>query len=278
MKFVYHQTTTWPCIKKMKESSPRDLSEFIKNLFLFGILKEIERVMSNPHNGKTKCGGVGHIVLISICSAIDTISAYFDPEKSQRDRYIKFIHTFFKEKYKSQTTAELIYKCFRNDSVHGWNLHRSMITAKIGDKNHLEVIEEDKKGIITCWEEGHCFKKFFEVDYCEKKWFIFSHEKNDTQNNDTQNYDEIILKNKKNNKEKITIFLHIERDKVTKVTIEEATVKDPNDSIIFNNPILRLSLYDLFFDFKEAINEYCIEILNDEALAKNIKKRYAYVR
>lgn len=166
---IYHQTNTWPDKEEIKKASNEDVFHFIHKVFLKGMLGEIKRVMANSHDGKEKCGGVGHIVLISICCAIDSISSYFLPEILKKDknsdhekrkyffehspfvdekdwrlgdskaRYINFIKRFFDKKYEPK--CENIYGCFRCASVHGWNLHRSSISGESEDKNHLTIFE-----------------------------------------------------------------------------------------------------------------------------------------
>lgn len=129
--------------------------EIIKKIYLDGVCSEIYRVMSNPHDGKKDCGGIGHIVLISICCAIDSISAYRLPDASFCDdtrkflgcsgyprdfssyRFQHFIKNYFDSQYNE--VAAKIYKAFRCSSVHGWNLHSSSISGKKNDDMHLNV-------------------------------------------------------------------------------------------------------------------------------------------
>ena len=55
------------------------------------------------------------------------------------------LHTeinYFPEEYRG--SEEGIYDVFRCDGVHGWNLHRSMISGERNDRNHLN----NKEGIL----------------------------------------------------------------------------------------------------------------------------------
>jgi hypothetical protein len=139
-KINYHQTDTWPKYNKLCEEEDEIIVEFIKEIYCNGVFAEIERLMNS--NEFPKCSGIGHIVLIAICSVIDSLSAYANANDGVGVRYKGFIKNYFPEEYRG--SEEGIYDVFRCDGVHGWNLHRSMISGERNDRNHLN----NKEGIL----------------------------------------------------------------------------------------------------------------------------------
>jgi len=139
-KFLYHKTKTWRLSSEVNSLNDEELKEFIHEftdtVFIKGMLREIERVMNNPHDGKNNCGGVGHIVLISICSALDAI-AHFYQSKACTEPFIK---KFFPKKY--QDHASDIRKILRNNAIHVWTLHHCIISGEKNDNNHLRKEKE----------------------------------------------------------------------------------------------------------------------------------------
>jgi len=136
----YHRTDTWPSITELENESNDIVAEFIEKIFRHGVFKEIDRIMTC--NNFPKCGGIGHIVLISICCAIDSLSAYASGGGKVGNRFTNFIAKYFPNKYSGK--EEKIYKAFRCDSVHGWNLQNSTISGNAKDPKHLS----EPSGII----------------------------------------------------------------------------------------------------------------------------------
>lgn len=132
-KFVSWQPSSWPEINN-------DLSSFWKDLekiFNETILSEIENVISDAKIVNNGLSHRGHIVALALFCAIDTLSSYaYQNEKvimclacKRKDnigpRYQKYIEEFFPNSYKSY--ASNLYKFYRNDLVHSWNLFEASI-------------------------------------------------------------------------------------------------------------------------------------------------------
>jgi hypothetical protein len=137
---IYHQTNTWPDYVELSKEPNNVIADFIKVIY-DGVFTEINRLMTSKEY--PNCNGIGHVVLISICSAIDSISAYAYGGGKVGKRFTGFISKYFPNNYLGKEDA--IYQSFRNDGVHGWNLHKSWISPLINDPNHLSEIN----GIIS---------------------------------------------------------------------------------------------------------------------------------
>lgn len=134
-KIIYHQTNTWPSYKELSTEPNIVIADFIEKIYIQGVFKEINRLMTSKEY--PNCSGIGHIVLISICSTIDSLSAYASGGGKVGNRFTGFITKYFPSKYYGK--ENLIYDAFRCDGVHGWNLHKSVISGIPNDPKHLEV-------------------------------------------------------------------------------------------------------------------------------------------
>jgi len=163
-KFISYQPNSWPEINN-------DISLFWKDLekiFNETILSEIENVISDV---KAVNGGLehrGHVIALALFCAIDTLSSYaYQGEKvimcsecKRKDsigpRYQKYIEEFFPNSYKPY--ASNLYKFYRNDLVHGWNLFEVSIlpgnesitktqdnVLKFGLLNFFDALKESVK-------------------------------------------------------------------------------------------------------------------------------------
>jgi len=135
-KIIYSQTNTWPNYDDIAKESNFVIAEFVKQIYIFGVFVEINRLLTSKEY--PNCGGIGHVVLISICSAIDSLSAYAFGGGNVGGRFTGFISKYFPNKYSGK--EQEIYKSFRCDGVHGWNLHKSSIGPDVNDPRHLSII------------------------------------------------------------------------------------------------------------------------------------------
>ena len=135
-KIVYARTDTWAKYDEIEIEPNAILVDFITIIFRDGVFIEIKRLLESEEY--PRCGGIGHIVLIAICSAIDSLSAYAFGGGGVGARYTGFISKYFPNDYTGK--EQEIYKVFRCDSVHGWNLHKSVISGIPNDPNHLKSI------------------------------------------------------------------------------------------------------------------------------------------
>jgi hypothetical protein len=130
---IYAQTNTWPAYDEIEIEPNVFLADFISIIYRDGVFKEIGRLLESKEY--PRCGGIGHIVLMSICSAIDSLSAYAYGGGRVGTRFTGFLSKYFPSRYSGSEQA--IYDAFRCDSVHGWNLHKSAISPMPCDPNHL---------------------------------------------------------------------------------------------------------------------------------------------
>lgn len=137
----YHLTNTWPSFNDISKEHNVIIADFMKKIYSEGIFLEINRLLTNKEY--PNCGGIGHVVLISICSAIDSLSTYANGGGDVGQRFTSFISKYFPSKYSGK--ENFIYKSFRCDGVHGWNLHKSIISGNINDPEHLLIAN----GIIS---------------------------------------------------------------------------------------------------------------------------------
>lgn len=132
-KFISYQPNSWPEINN-------DISLFWKDLekiFNETILSEIENVISDAKTVNDGLEHRGHVVALALFCAIDTLSSYayqdekvvVCPECKRKDsigpRYQKYIEEFFPNSYKPY--ASNLYKFYRNNLVHSWNLFEASI-------------------------------------------------------------------------------------------------------------------------------------------------------
>lgn len=147
--FEFARTDTWPLYSSICTKNNNEIAILIGKIS-GGILEEIGKVMNNSLVDVTgtiisqNCAGIGHVVLIAICSAIDTMAAFSNgsDKNDNKVRFTSFIAKFFQDKYHGKEGA--IYTVFRCDSVHGWNLHKSTISGVKNDSKHLT----DELGVI----------------------------------------------------------------------------------------------------------------------------------
>lgn len=160
-KITYHLTGTWPSYSELLVEPNSVIADFIKKIYMSGVFIEIRKIMTEYQN----CEGVGHIVLISICSAIDSLSAYVYGGGKNKTRFTSFISAYFPTNYKGKEDS--IYGSFRCDSVHGWNLHKSIISGIVNDPKHLSL--EDGIVYLSLYDLFNDFVKAFEKYYQELK-------------------------------------------------------------------------------------------------------------
>ena len=123
--FIPWQPSTW--------TEPDD--NFLSNLetiFQTTILDEIGNVISDAQKANGSLEHRGHVISLAMLCAVDTLSSYafLDIEKEVcetckrpdgvRGHYIKYVEDFFPDSYKP--FSELIYKKYRNSTVHSWNV------------------------------------------------------------------------------------------------------------------------------------------------------------
>jgi hypothetical protein len=176
-EITYHLTETWPSYTVLSSVPNSAIVDFMKKIYTDGVFIEIGTIMTK-HPG---CKGVGHIVLISICSAIDSLSAYAFGGGGNKSRFTNFISAYFPANYKGK--EQNIYESFRCDSVHGWNLHKSTISGIVSDSKHLSLEE----GIIriSLYDFFNDFVKASENYYQELK------KKNSIKDNFLKRYKEL---------------------------------------------------------------------------------------
>jgi len=162
-KIIFHKTNTWPSYEELVKESNGVLANFLKIIYADGVFVEINKLMTSKEY--PNCSGIGHVVLISICSAIDSLSAYVFGGGNVGSRFTGFIKEYFPSKYSGK--EKFVYEAFRCDGVHGWNLHRSVISGKINDPHHLE----NKLGIpyISLYDFFNDLTKAFDKFHNELK-------------------------------------------------------------------------------------------------------------
>ena len=132
---ITYQTNTWPAYQEMETTTNDYIAGFLEHIYKKGNMTEVLIIMEKFH----QCGGVGHVVLISICSLIDSISAYYTGGGKVGYRFTGYISKYFPTNYAGK--EDDIYKAFRCDGVHGWNLHKSSISGVPNDGEHLTIYE-----------------------------------------------------------------------------------------------------------------------------------------
>jgi hypothetical protein len=130
-EFVPWQPSTWPNVSDTYNS---EFSEILNKIVRKTILDEIGNVISDAHVTNGSLEHRGHVVVLAMLCAVDSISSYaFDGGVGEN--YRKFISTFFPPNY--QPFAKDIYDLYRNSSVHSWNLF------KVGIRPGDEQISND---------------------------------------------------------------------------------------------------------------------------------------
>ena len=157
----YHLTGTWPSYDELRKDSNSAISNFMKKIYIDGVLTEINRLLTSKEY--PNCNGIGHIALIAICSAIDSVSAFANGGGKVGARFTSFIARFFPKKYYGK--EKMIYDSFRCDSVHGWNLHKCLITGIPGDPLHLS--EQDGIPRLSLYDLFNDLTKAMQ-SYCEQ--------------------------------------------------------------------------------------------------------------
>ena len=143
-KIQYHQTFTWPTYDDLVDEESIVIADFLGLIYKHGIFNEIERLITCEHFKKTinnhdfYCVGIGHIVLMAVCNAIDTLGAYSEGagRRNVERRFKRFISTYFPAIYKNM--GKKIYDSFRCRSVHEWNLFKGSMVGLRDDPDHLK--------------------------------------------------------------------------------------------------------------------------------------------
>lgn len=142
-KFVSWQPSSWPEINNDILSFWKDLGK----IFDETILSEIENVISDAKVVNNGLSHRGYVVALALFCAIDTLSSYaYQDEKvvmcskcNRKDsigpRYQKYIEEFFPDPYKPY--ASNLYKFYRNNLVHSWNLFEASILP--GDESITKI-------------------------------------------------------------------------------------------------------------------------------------------
>jgi hypothetical protein len=147
---IYYQTFTWPTHDELTVEKNNTIADFLKKIYEDGIFGEIEKLITcgqfkkQINNRDFCCVGVGHIVLMAVCSAIDSLGAYAEGTgiKNVGLRFKKFISTYFPAIYKNK--EQNIYDSFRCGSVHEWNLFKGNMIGLRNDPDHLK----EENGIL----------------------------------------------------------------------------------------------------------------------------------
>lgn len=169
--FKFYLLNTWPSLEELEKKTKDEIVEFMKKMYQGGIFDEIEQLIrrdefKNPKDD-SYCYRIGHIVLMAICSAIDTLGAFLKGSKKTdsdvSERFRAFIQSYFPKEYSVE--RKKIYKHLRCDSIHGWTLNKAYITGIENDQDHLSR----RNGIlhISLLEFFDDLKEAF-LNYCEK--------------------------------------------------------------------------------------------------------------
>ncbi len=134
---VYYQTNTWPDHGLLLNDEAHLVPAFARYLYPDGVFCEIERLLGS----REFPGGsyVGHMTLIAICCAIDSVAAFADGAErgaaGVRSRFLSFVTTYFPKRYASN--ARDVFELLRCDGVHEWYLQRATISSVPNDPKHL---------------------------------------------------------------------------------------------------------------------------------------------
>ena len=114
--FIPWQPSTWP---EPPTSYVVEFSETLERIIKETMLDEIDNVISDAHKVNGDLQHRGHVVILALLCAVDSIAAYTF-QGGVGSRYRNFISNYFPAEY--QPFANDIYKLYRNSSVHSWNL------------------------------------------------------------------------------------------------------------------------------------------------------------
>jgi hypothetical protein len=143
-KIIPYQTSTWPTYEELAVEENKTIAAFLEKIYEDGIFDEIGKLIKcdqfkrQEKNKVFYCVGIGHIVLMAVCSAVDILGAYATGTKTNKvgHRFKNFISSYFPEKYKG--VADEIYRAFRCGSVHAWFLFNGKIIGLRDDSKHLK--------------------------------------------------------------------------------------------------------------------------------------------
>lgn len=134
---IYYHTSTWPDHSFLMSDEANLVPAFARHLYPGGVFHEIERLLES----KEFPGGsyVGHMTLIAICCAIDSVAAFADGAvrgaAGVKSRFLSFVTTYFPNRYAA--SAKDIFDLLRCDGVHEWYLQRATISSIPNDPKHL---------------------------------------------------------------------------------------------------------------------------------------------
>ncbi len=134
---LYYHTSTWPDHGLLLCDEAHLVPPFARHLYPDGVFHEIERLLGS----REFPGGsyVGHMTLIAICCAIDSVAAFADGAErgaaGVKLRFLSFVTTYFPKPYASH--AKDIFDLLRCDGVHEWFLQRATISSVPNDPRHL---------------------------------------------------------------------------------------------------------------------------------------------
>lgn len=142
---IHYQTFTWPAYEALSIEDNTVIAKFLKKIYQEGVFEEIEKLMTCKEFKKTingcdyYCVGIGHTVLLAICSAIDSLGAFAEGIGRNRVkfRFISFIKSYFPDSY-DENIANKIYEAFRCGSTHAWYLFSGNMIGLINYPNHLK--------------------------------------------------------------------------------------------------------------------------------------------
>jgi hypothetical protein len=132
---LWWQPSSWPDVSD--EYSPEFL-EALRAIIQTTVLAEIGNVIDDAMKNAGGLHHRGHVVALALLCAVDALSSYAFTgteistcsECKRNDhvgpRYQAFVSSFFPDDYKP--FAEGIYKCYRNNVVHSWNLFEASIS------------------------------------------------------------------------------------------------------------------------------------------------------
>ena len=119
--FTPWQPSTWPEAPSSFEPS---FSQTLERIIKETMLDKIGNVISDAQIVNGDLTHRGHVVVLAILCAIDSIASYAF-NGGVGTRYKNFISTYFPSDY--QPFSNDIYLSYRNSSVHSWNLFQVAI-------------------------------------------------------------------------------------------------------------------------------------------------------
>lgn len=149
--FTPWQPSSWP---KVPREYNDNFGKILKSIFIESLVLEIKNIISDMPKTKDGIPNIehrGHVLVLSILCAIDTLSSYAfyntDIERCSQCgrgdsisiRYQKYIDNFFPKEYK--LFSKKIYKLYRNPITHSWNLFKAtMLPGNDGIKEINGVV------------------------------------------------------------------------------------------------------------------------------------------